>query len=299
MLIDDSIKDMSDSLSNYNILMQKTNIGKKFRWASDDVSNAVSSLTIRSTLEKQSAYLETANANKLWMDATESAVRAMEDLATRSINLTMEGLSDTMGPAQRETVGRELDMILTQAIGVGNTRHLDKYIFSGFQTDTRAFERVAGTYPVPPGTPDTVVYYGDNGNITRNIGPQQSIVVNLGGDVFNGSGHDIFSAIIRARDAMNNNNRTEAEAGLKDIQDALAYMSNKVTEYGGRERELQANIENMEQTEIGLRSLLSTKEDVNMADAISSLKQQENVYQTVLQVSSRTINLMSLFDRIS
>jgi flagellar hook-associated protein 3 FlgL len=298
MLTDGPIKDMTESLANYTDLLTKTSSGKKFNYASDDPPSAVSALTIRSTLSKQEAYIDTGNSNQLWMSATDSALEAMEQINTRSINLVEEGTSDTMGAEQRATIGKELDMILTQAIGVGNTEHLNQYIFSGFQTDTKPFDLVAGTYPVPPGTPDTVTYSGDTGKILRNIGPKQATTVNLSGDVFNGTGHDIFTAIINARDAMNANDRTGMETSLKELQTSLKSISSARTEFGARQRELQSSLDHMDTSKIQLSSLLSQKEDVNMAEAISNLTLQQNVYQTVIQVSNQAISLMDLFDRM-
>jgi flagellar hook-associated protein 3 FlgL len=298
MMVESSIKDMSDSLSKYNDLMQKSSDGKKFHVASDDPTNAVSALSIRSTLQKQEAYIDTANTTKLWMDATDSAVVSMQGIANRAINMAIEGLSDTMGADQRVAISHELDTMITQAIGVGNTKHLGNYIFAGFQTNTKPFDLVKGTYPVPPGTPDTVSYSGDDGAIQRNIGPQHSLTVNLTGSIFNGTGHDIFTALIQVRDALSKNDREGTQYGLKNLQNVADNLNNQRVEYGGKERELQTNIDRMETTKIQLRSLLSDKEDANMTEAISYLKQQETIYQTVLNVSNRAMSLSNLFERM-
>jgi len=298
MMVENSVKDMSDSLSTYNDLMQKTSGGKKFRWASDDTSNAVSALSLRSTLEKQDAYIDTGNTTKLWMDTTDGAIVSMQGIAARAINLTMEGFADTMGEDQRKAISHEIDMMITQAVAIGNSRHMGNYIFSGFQTNTKPFDLVKGTYPVPPGTPDSVIFNGDNGSIQRNIGPQQSMTVNLSGSLFNGAGHDVFTALIQTRDALSTNNRAGAEEGLRNLQNVTSYLNNQRVEYAGKERELQTNIDRMETTKIQLRSFLSGKEDVNMAEAISYLKQQETVYQTVLSVSNRAMSLANLFERM-
>ena len=68
------------------------------------------------------------------------------------------------------------------------------------------------------------------------------------------------------------------------------------TTNGGRMRQFKVTMDAMSQTQIELKSLLSSKEDVNMADAISQLRAQETTYQSVLEVSSRAINTATLFE---
>jgi hypothetical protein len=47
---------------------------------------------------------------------------------------------------------------------------------------------------------------------------------------------------------------------------------------------------------IETQSLLSKNEDVNMAEGIAQLANQETTYNAVLEVSKRAISALSLFD---
>ncbi len=294
MILDNSVKDMTNTRSAYYDSMQKASLGKQFRWASDNPAHAAAALSIRSTLDKSEAYIDTGRSLDLWMNDTSAALSSMENLATRAINLVLEGKSDTMGIEQRKVAAKEIDMILQQAITVGNTRHQGQhYIFSGFQTNTKPFEIV--TNPSPP--PDTIIQYsGDSGEIKRNIAPEQPITANIPGTVFIDPNHGLFNALIRARDALNNNDMSEMDASVTDLRNSISYISGLHTEYGARQRELQRSLDRMETSKIDLKSLLSQKEDVDMAEAISTLKQQEIIYQSVLQVSNRALALTNLFD---
>jgi len=90
--------------------------------------------------------------------------------------------------------------------------------------------------------------------------------------------------------------RVKIEAGLTDLKNVMESIKNKHTEIGARQREVRAVLQGMEKTKIELQGLLSKKEDANMAEAISNLREQETVYKTVLEVGSRTLSTMSLFD---
>ena len=298
MMVENQIFHLTESLDKLNQLQEKVSSGKEYRSASDNPSGAVAALTIRSTLEKHEAYIDTGNTMDGWLTATDSALASIESMLGRAINLTLDGTSDTMGTNERIALGEEIDIILRQVVDAGNTKHQDQFIFAGFKTNTQPFTLVVG---VPP-APDSVTY---NGNATtvedieRNIGPEQAIVINVDGKIL----HDpaspnasIFNALIRARDGLMTDNRAEFEAGLTDLKNVMETIKNKHTEIGARQREVQAALQGMEKTKIELQGLLSKKEDANMAEAISNLSQQETVYKTVLEVGSRALSIMSLFD---
>jgi len=298
MMVENQINYASDSLSKLNDYQEKVSSGKEFTQPSDDPSGAVGALSIRSTLTKHEAYIDTGNTMNGWLTATDSAMTALESMMTRAMNLVLQGSSDTMGVDERVALGNEIDIVLRQAVDNGNTRHQGEYIFAGFKTDTQPFT-------LNDGPPTTVTY---NGNATtveeiqRNIGPEQAMVINVDGKVFHdpaNPGSSVFNALIRARDGLLNNSRAEIEASTQDLQAVLENFKNKHTEVGATQREVQAALSGMEKTKIDLKSLLSKKEDANMADAISNLQQQETVYKTVLEVGNRALTTMNLFDFIS
>ena len=80
---------------------------------------------------------------------------------------------------------------------------------------------------------------------------------------------------------------TEAKKEGKPVSRYLTYRNKKTV------------TERIEKTQLEIKSLLSKKEDVNMAEAIVNLRRQETVYQSVLEVGHRAISAMSLFDMLS
>jgi flagellar hook-associated protein 3 FlgL len=89
------------------------------------------------------------------------------------------------------------------------------------------------------------------------------------------------------------------QTALDDLQAVHDEVGNVHTANGARQRQVQAASEQMEKTHIEIKSLLSQKEDANLAEAISSMRYQETVYQTVLEVGSRAVAAMSLFDYLN
>jgi hypothetical protein len=54
-------------------------------------------------------------------------------------------------------------------------------------------------------------------------------------------------------------------------------------------------MDRLTQTKTDLQTLLSEKEDINMAEVISDLQYQEVVYQSVLESGQMALNLPNLF----
>ncbi|HEX2993231.1 MAG TPA: hypothetical protein VHP14_00305, partial [Anaerolineales bacterium] len=68
------------------------------------------------------------------------------------------------------------------------------------------------------------------------------------------------------------------------------------TSNGARLRQVESAANFLETMQIETKSLLSKNEDLNMAEGIAMLANQETTYSAVLEVSQRAISALSLFD---
>jgi flagellar hook-associated protein 3 FlgL len=294
MMTDRAIEYMDENLKRLYQLQEKVASGKEFQRPSDNPSGVASALSLRSVLTVNTAYLDSAATAESWMSATDFALIQTTQLASRALNLTQTGISDTMGDEQRLTLAAEVDMVLQQVLSVANSNHKGNYLFGGFKTLNPPFELTDSN---ADGYLDTVIRNGDSGTINRLIGPNLTIVQNINGyDLFN----DLLVAIMDARDALRNNGDPNQ---LNQLQNAIASLESQInqvnqalTTNGARQREVRLTKDRLEKSQIELKSLLSQKEDVNMTEAISYLQHQQTVYQTVLEVGKRAISALSLFD---
>lgn len=294
MMTERAIEYMDENLRRLYQLQEKVASGKEFQRPSDNPSGVNSALNLRSVLRMNTAYLDSAATTESWMSATDFALIQATQLATRALNLTREGISDTMGDDQRNTLATEVDMILQQVLSVANSNHQGNYIFGGFRTLNPPFDLVDTN---SDGALDTVVRNGDNGTINRLIGPNLTVVQNISGySLFN----DLMVAIMNARDALRNNGDpnqlNQLQNALSGLEAQIRNVNEALTTNGARQREVRLVKDRLEKSQIELKSLLSQKEDVNMTEAISHLQHQQTVYQTVLEVGKRAISALSLFD---
>lgn len=277
---------MESSMERLSELSKKHSSGKKISRPSDDPAIAVDGLSARSGIRNAENYINLSSSTANWLDANDIAVEQMIEELTRALVLTESGISDTIGEDERSTLAGEMTSILDGVIEIANTRHEGNYLFSGYLTQTKPFALVTGS-------PDTVSYSGDAGTIERAISPGQTVTVSLDG---NTAFTPAFDAIIRARDGLANNDTSEISAAISDIQDALETAKTVRTDNGARRRQVNNVMDRLEETRLDLETLLSQKEDVNMAEVISDLQYQEVVYQSVLESGKMALNLPNMFN---
>lgn len=286
-MINNTISHLSSNMEQISRLQSKIASGKKNLSPSEDPVNTSQSLTMRSTLNNLQAYRATTELAREWMEATDYSLEQVQTLGVRAVGLITRGLSDTMGSAERQNaLATEINGMIAQLVQIGNTTHKGDYIFAGFQIHTQPFRM---------SDPNTPVYQGDSGLLQRAVAPGQSVVMNIQAEaVF----RPVIESLIAARNALQapNFDRDALQTAFDQLQSALNAVDAQRTGLGARMRQVKVASDGIDKTEIELNSLLSKREDLNMAEAITLLRGQETTYQAVLEVSRRAISALSLFD---
>jgi len=320
MMVDNAIQRMADTLEKKSKLEEKLSTMKQFQNPSDDPARASASLSLRSNLRTLESYMETASGTKNWMNGTDYAFQQLEELSVRANSLVLRGLNDSLSGSERASaLGVEMQDILKQAVEIGNTNINGQYIFSGYRVGTKTFEMTdkpplldAGGNPIPykdfngnSYKPQTITYMGDQGGMQRNLGPDQAVTLNVVGDQAIGN---FLQNLKLASDAlMTNNIRNSAvpadpnnaltlQTALTGLQSSLNILDQHRTSNGARMRQVESASNFLETVNYETKSLLSEKEDTNLAEGIALLTNQKTTYEAVLQVSQRAISALSLFD---
>ena len=299
MMVDNAIHNMSENLEKVSKLQGKLSTGKQFQVASEDPARASVSLSLRSNLRTLESYADTAETTRNWMTATDNAFEQMDTIGIRATNLILRGLNDTFSGSERATaLATEMQDLLNQAIELGNTSENNQFIFAGYQVNSKAFELVDSAttlldYQGNTFTPKVVNYLGDQGIMQRNLGPDQSVTLNVRGDqALNG----ILQNLVLAGNALKQNDTTSLATILTNLRASLDTMEQYRTSNGARLRQVESATDFLETMKIETKSLLSKNEDINMAEGIALLANQETTYSAVLEVSQRAISALSLFD---
>ena len=261
--------------------------GRQLERASDDPAGALEALRYRRSLRSYEQYDRNIGDAKAWLRTADSALQAIDARLTRAKDLTVQADNGSLDKVARDAVAAELRAIADEMVGLANTHHLGRPIFGGASGNAQAYD--------PSG-----VFQGDTGAVTRTVGSGLSYQVNV-------TGPDVFG-VENPGDPMNGNtfevlreiaDRVEAglpaAAGLDAIARAHEGVHTSQSTLGTRLASLEKLEARHEGTTIEMRSALSEREDVDLADAILDLKSQEAAYTAALGVAGRILD-RSLLD---
>jgi flagellar hook-associated protein 3 FlgL len=302
MMAENAVHSMSENLERLSKLQTRLSTGKQFQVASDDPARASTSLSLRSNLQTLESLAETAETTRNWMTATENAFDQLGDIGIRATNLILRGINDTVSGSERaNTLAKEMETLLNQAVELGNTSENNQFIFSGYQVNNKAFELVDATatlldYQGVAFTPKVVNYLGDAGVMQRNLGPDQSISLNVRGDqAING----LLQNLIQASNALMQNDTASLQNILTSLRSSMNTMDEYRTSNGAHLRQVESASNSLVKMQTETKGLLSQNEDLNIAEGIALLANQQTTYEAVLQVGQRAISALSLFDYMS
>ena len=309
MMTENAIQNMADSREKINKLQGNIASGKQFQVPSDDPTRASASLSLRSHLETLESYTDTAEMTQNWMAANDNAFDQLEQLAVRANNLILRGLNDSLSGSERViSLDSEMQTLINEAVEIGNTSVNGQYIFSGYQVNQKAFELTDAATPLTdyqgnPFTPKVVNYLGDTGTMQRNLGPDQSVTLNVRGDQ---AILGFLQNLVQASNALKQNNIKDTgdpvtdpltlESTLTALKSSLDTLDQYRTSNGARMRQVDSVANFLESVKLETKSLLSDNEDTNMAEGIALLANRQTTYEAVLEVSQRAISALSLFD---
>ena len=161
----------------------------------------------------------------------------------RRIRLILRGLNDTVTDSERATtLATQMQGLLNQAVDVSNSSLNGQSIFAGYQVNGKAFELVDSSttlldYKGNSFTPKVVNYLGDQGTMQRNIGPNQSITLNVHGDqAFDG----FLQNLTLANNALMQNDTASLQTILGNLKSSLDTMDQYRTSNGVRLSQVQS-----------------------------------------------------------
>lgn len=249
--------------------------GKRLSLPSDNPVDVVTALRYRQGISETQQYLENVRDARDWLDATEGALMKAQGLVERARDVAVMGANSHLPPGSFSALALEVRQIRDELVQVGNIAHGGRFIFSGFKTQTMAFDS-AGVYQ---GGPNTDV-------ITREIGPGVTLGINLTGDV-------ALSPTIAALDQLANDLQAGNVAGVQtDIGNLDAQVDSLLglrSQVGAKVNRLDLAEARLQDVEINLQKLQSAVEDADMAQMAVNLAREENAYQVALSSAARIV----------
>lgn len=259
--------------------------GRKVNKSSDDPVGSFQILHHRSTISSLEQFSRNIQEGISFMNATDTALRELENFLIRAKELAVSQASETNDAAIRKAASKEVQAIFDHILTLGNTKFGNKYIFGGYKTNLAPFSSDGS-------------YNGDNGEISVRTGESSLVPINIRGDiVFKGSGGgvDVFNILSQFKNALENNDPNTIRASIDVLDKAQNQAIETISLAGSRLNQLESTREILSNTRVNIETILSEKEDVDIAKAATDLIVLQNAIEASLSSAPKVI-LPSLMD---
>ncbi len=158
-----------ENLKKLFISQEKIASGKKINRPSDDVIGMSKVSDYKLHINKNEQYRRNIDEAIVHLSVTESTMDSVIDNLNRAYELALTGINGDENAESRAAIAKEVQELYDQMLNFGNSRFRDKYIFSGYKTDTKTFD-------------NNEIYQGDNGRTELLIDRDVKMAINFTGD---------------------------------------------------------------------------------------------------------------------
>jgi flagellar hook-associated protein 3 FlgL len=266
--------------------------GKRVSRPSDDPVAIVKSLRLRSDLGDIEQFVKNADHALAWLNTTETALAQAGDVLQRARELAVYGANGTLPQESRDAIAEEVKQLFDQMVQIANTSYAGQYVFAGTETKTQPF-----TGDLSDATP-AVTYAGNDGPAGEKrteTGTGQTLAYNLDGrkafaSTGSGDPFQVFESLKSLYLHLKNSQTQEVSSqDIGELSQAIDHLLAVRAEVGARVNRLELTKSRLNDANINFTDLLSKAEDVDVAQVIMELKNQENVYRAALATGARII----------
>lgn len=162
---------------------------------SDDPGSIRPVLTTRSQLKQNDRYLETMGVASDKMAAADGHLAQVENVMVRAKEIAINAVNSSLSTTDMTTLADEIAQLRQQLLDSANAVVDGKYIFAGYQEDTKPFTENPtydpAAYDVNDVTTWPYLYHGDNNPTQLEITPGEFLKANL-------TGNELFMGITNA-----------------------------------------------------------------------------------------------------
>lgn len=274
---------------------QQVSTGERIQSPSDDPVAAVRILGIERDLNLTQQYQSNADVAENKLNISDGVLTSAVDIMQRIRELAVQGLNDTNDANARAGIAEEISQLNRTLVSLANTTDANgEYLFSGYQSNTQAFD------------PTTYAYNGDSGQRNVRVGGGYLVEISDPGDqIFvstklDGNTQAIFQTIDDFATALSNNTVGTAPNNgdfLSNVDTALNRVFQTRTSVGTRLNAIDQQRAINEASIASLESNLSQLKDLDYTEALTRLNQQSIGLQAAQQAYVKVQGL-SLFNFI-
>lgn len=208
------IKWMSDHQKGLAKAQEQISSGRKILKPSDDPTNSARLMELNKQVKLNQQYSRNIILANGRQGIEEVAVRDSIDVLQRTRELTIQAKNAALTSENRQSISLEIKQLREQLMANANAKDSDgAYLFAGFKEQSQ---------PFTTGADGSIIYNGDQGQRSLQIGPSRQVPVGDTGDsvfmlVRNGNG--------QFRTELHANNTGNATISVGSVTDPTAFQN--------------------------------------------------------------------------
>lgn len=268
--------------------------GKKTAVPSSDIESSLEGLSIKSVLQRQSAYETNLSYVKDRLTIEESVVTSFQDYVYRLKDLAITASSGTFSDEDIGFMKAEAEGVLEELISLSNSRDSqNSYLFSGTATNVQPFQKQSD---------GSIAYKGNRAELNIQVDSGYEVQINSSGTNLvgqveritggNPNNLDIFAVTKDFITALGSNTKAEISRSIDEFDDLGNQVGGQIANLGIRQNLLEERLEIIEEKKTVYEQLLSNIEDTDYSEAITSLSSDmlaleaaQNTFAKVTQMS--------------
>ncbi|MDR7414835.1 MAG: flagellar hook-associated protein FlgL [Armatimonadota bacterium] len=267
------LRNLNADLERLLKLQEQLATGKRMHRPSDDPPNLPPVLGMRDALNAVQQYGRNLQDTKTLLDAGQRALQDAVQGVHRLRELAIQGANGTLSAPDMQALAKEVRELREELVALGNTQVAGKYLFGGTRTTQPPFDAGGN-------------YLGNSDRVRREVDRGIEIEATVPGDL---AFSQALSAAEALQSALESGEHDAVRATLSGLDGALDQLLAALAELGARANRVEVVQSRMEELEVGLRELLSVREDVDIAEVVVRLQTEENVYRAALAAGARLI----------
>lgn len=271
---------------------------------SDDPMLVSKIMNLRQNIQANEQYKKNINDGIGWTDTADGALDTVSSTLLRARELIQYGANGSLSETDRLALKDEVDMLQGQLSQVLNTNYDGRYIFGGQKTTTPPFAKYVPKDPpvLPPIVTPDIEYNGDSGLIKREIAQNINVDIEADGSkITQAGGKDLFVLLKNVSNALKDGDQTSLDKLSGEYLGEIdLHVDNVIrfrTKMGANSNRLEAAKQRNESENLGMKTNLSTSEDIDLAEKMMEYSMMSTSYQASLSVGAKILQ-SSLLDYI-
>ncbi len=266
---------------------QQISSGRRINKPSDDPLGALKVSTYQTQLERAEQHERNIDAVRHLVNVADGVLAESANTLYRVKELTIQSLSSALTPADRGFIADEIAQMTDHLRSLANTRTNNRYIFSGFRTDTEPYDAA-------------YAYQGDDNATRLEVGEFQFIQATQPGTVVFGDGNpgnvDVFQNLVNLEANIRAGDEPLTQDELEILETSIEQVIIARSNVGVQMNRLEAAESVNAYMQERLPEALSIQRDTDFPEAIAELTLVDNALQATLAASSRLMSSTSLLD---